>query len=1106
MAESAHRWWSVDDLTDFLTCPHRLTWQRLADAGRVAPPASPDDAPTTPDGAGQTLLLAQLPACGREVAKIPTPLDPLAAAEETRRAMREGFPFIAQGVLLDPPWYGRPGLLVRAEGASELGDWHYEVWEAKAAYHPPMLAWFASALSGLLLRPLQGRTPKSIALVGRGGIERFPLSRAAAYVEWVQRRWLRAVSQPLPPVPPLADPVVACATCRWKVPCDEQRRAHDHLGLVADIRRDQIRKLQQAGIATLSQLAGHDLSTVVPGIGQAAMERLVRQARLQKGAQDGGGHLRVECLTPQPGKGLCRLPAPSQGDVFLEVTAVPDPDGNHLTYLWGLGYWEETGQWRHRLFAAGLAEEEATTFEPVVDWLSDRLASYPDLHVYHYHHPVAATLSALAGQRGARESAVDRLLRGGVLVDLYRIIREGVQVSVESYTLQALAPLYRPGGQERDATEEDSAALYRRWVDSQDSHWRDRLASLSESRCRAIAECRQWLEGLRDQLGITERPQPGSAEPSQAVAAQEAAESLLAQSLSRLDHAGAPLVAHCSQWHRREARAAWQSFFQRRRASAEELWEDAEAVAQLTHVRREVVEERVVVDRYAFPTEQEIKIRVGDRLVDPESGREVGVLAELDLKEGHLAVRRWLSKHLPDPPHPEHLILGGPVKTASLEAAIHRVGWDLVRGGRRYPALYAFLTRTPPRFRANAALPARAGDLVATAAHLARHLDAGYLAVQGPPGTGKTYLGSRVVAELIRAGHTVGITGPSHQVIGNLLKAVKAAWGEESPLPVVRVAREGEGVLVPGEFLVTNAGKAWNAFRGTQARLVAGTAWVFSREEWDQTLDYLVIDEAGQFTLADTIAVASAARNLVLLGDPQQLPHPIQGHHPPEVATSALSHLLGNRDTMPPELGLFLPTTRRCHPAIAHYIGTIAYEGRLTSAPDLVRQAVVGSPPWHGAGLRWVSVNHVGRRTTCPEEVATVTQIVGQLLQHQWQDAQGRRRPLQAEDILVVAPFNAQVHRLQAAVPTGVRVGTVDRFQGQEAPVVIYSLTASDAEHLPHGQTFLFSLNRINVALSRAQGMAILVGNPALLDTLPSELASLEGLNALCAAVLEANS
>ncbi|MCL6562005.1 MAG: TM0106 family RecB-like putative nuclease [Firmicutes bacterium] len=1095
-------WWAATDLTDFLACPHRLAWSRLAETGRVAAPSPADD----PEWAMlQTLAQAQemaaasrFEAQGRAVARIPSDGEPAAQAAATAAAMRAGAPVIAQGVLLDPPWFGRPDFLVRVDGPSALVPWHYEVWDAKLAHHPRVLAWVQTAFYSLLLETIQGRLPASMALLlGAGTEERFPVAHAAAFVERARRRLLTAAEAPLPDALPCPDRIAACDECRWQALCDAQRRAADHLSLVADIRRDQIRKLRQAGVRTLADLAAWDPARPVPGIGAAPLERLVHQARLQCRAREDGAP-RLELLPPASGRGLARLPEPDPGDVFFDLEGDPWAEGGQREYLWGWGCWDG-GEWRYRCLWGHTPEAERAAFEAFVDWVMARWARHPGMHVYHYNHYEVDALKRLAGRHGTREAEVDRLLRGEVLVDLYRVVREAVQVSEESYSIKALEHLYRGAGRATAVQEGGaSVAAYRRWLATGDDALLEELARYNADDCRSTAECRDWLEGLRAEAGIAGRPQRPDPSPSEAVEAQERAAQEAAAAAARSPLAD-PL-AHCCWWHRREDRVAWQAFFRRRAGSPEEWWDDPEAIAHLEHLDRAPAGPRSVEDAYAFPAEQEVKIRVGDTVVDPETRQEAGVLRALDLRRGRLVLRR----PSPHTDHPAHLIAGGPVDSRPLQRAVHRVALALAGDASAHPALAALLARTPPRFAHGAALPAPGADPVAEAIDLALRLDQSYLAVQGPPGTGKTYLGGRVVAALLRAGHTVGVTGPSHLVIRNLLAAVKGAWGPE-PLPGVRVGGRGEG---PGPEApcptVEGSRNAWPAFQGG-ARLVAGTAWVFAREEWDRQLDYLVIDEAGQFALADTLAAGGAARNLILLGDPQQLPHPVQAHHPDGVAVSALGHLLAGRATMPPDLGLFLPVTRRCHPTIADYIGRIAYDGRLTSADHCARQAVLGPAPWGGAGLRWVEVPHQGHRTTAPEEVDAVAAIVDQLLRCRWRDASGRERELTAADILVVAPFNAQVHRLQAALPEGVRAGTVDRFQGQEAPVVVYSLTASDPDHLPHGQEFLFNLNRINVAVSRAQGLAVLVGSPALLDALPAQPEALPGVNALCAFVLDAD-
>lgn len=1095
---------TATELIDFLACPHRLTWARLAKAGRIPGSTADDPGRTMFHALAQTheaVAVQRFEAQGRDVLRIPSDGDPEAQAAVTAAAMRAGAPIIAQGVLPDPPWYGRPDFLVRVDGPSAWGAWHYVVWDAKLARHPRVLAWVQTAFYSLLLEPVQERLPGSMTLVlGTGASEHFPTAHATAFVERARQRCLAAVQAPLPDALPCPDPVPACDGCRWREPCDAQRRAADHLGFVADIRRDQIRRLRPAGIRTLADLAAHDPTHAVPGMGTATLERLVRQARLQHQARTVGRPL-VELRPPAPRRGLARLPEPDPGDVFFDLEDDPWAEGGQRAYLWGWGERDDAGAWQYHCCWGHTPEAERAAFEAFVDWVSDRLRRFPALHVYHYNHFEVDALTRLAGRHGTREAEVDRLLRGGVLVDLSRVVREAVQVSEASYSLKALEHLYRGVGRATAVQEGGaSVAVYRQWLATGDVTLLEALAQYNADNCRSTAECRNWLEGLWAAAGIAERPPLADPAPSAAVAAQDQA-ARAAGAVAEAAGSAGTLLAACCHWHRREDRVAWQAYFRRRAATPEAWWDDPEAIAHLRYDALLGGDGRTVDEAYAFPAEQEVKIRVGDAVVDPDTGHPAGTLRALDLGRGRLVLRRP-ARH-PDPP--AHLIAGGPVDSRPLQAAVHRVAHALATDPGAYPAIAALLAHNPPGFHPGAALPAAGTDPVAEAARLAQHLDHGYLAVQGPPGTGKTYLGSRVVVALLRAGRTVGITGPSHQVIRNLLAAIRDAWGD-GPLPAVRVGGRGEDPAADGPVpVVIGSERGWGAFR-QGARLIAGTAWVFSRLEWDGQLDYLVIDEAGQFALADTVAVAAAAQNLLLLGDPQQLPHPVQAVHPPGVAVSALGHLLAGRATMPPDRGLFLPVTRRCHPTIAAYIGRIAYDGRLASAPSCADQAVLGPPPWGGAGLRWAPVPHAGHRTTAPEEVDAVAAIVDQLLHCRWQDASGHERPLGPTDILVVAPFNAQVHRLQAALPAGVRAGTVDRFQGQEAPVVIYSLTASDPDHLPHGPEFLFNLNRINVAISRAQGLAVLVGSPIVLDALPARPEALPGVNALCALTLAAES
>ena len=249
------------------------------------------------------------------------------------------------------------------------------------------------------------------------------------------------------------------------------------------------------------------------------------------------------------------------------------------------------------------------------------------------------------------------------------------------------------------------------------------------------------------------------------------------------------------------------------------------------------------------------------------------------------------------------------------------------------------------------------------------------------------------------------------------------------------------------------------------------------------TVDVLFVDEAGQMALANVLACAAAANGLVLLGDPQQLNQPLKGVHPPGTDASSLGHILGPRATIGPEQGIFLEETWRMHPDVCEFISEVFYDGRLGSRSALARQRLDAPAPLGGTGLRFVPVAHRGNRSESPEEVEVVAGLVERLARGgcSWTDQAGVVHPLGLNDVLIVAPYNAHVARLKKRLP-GARIGTVDKFQGQEAPVVIYSMATSSPEDAPRGMEFLYSGNRFNVAISRARCAAFLVATPGLFE------------------------
>jgi uncharacterized protein len=506
---------------------------------------------------------------------------------------------------------------------------------------------------------------------------------------------------------------------------------------------------------------------------------------------------------------------------------------------------------------------------------------------------------------------------------------------------------------------------------------------------------------------------------------------------------------------------------------------------------------------YRFPP-QETKLKVGQKVLDADMAQDAGTIRSLDMTECRVVLKR--SVHRAAPPEAWSLGPGKPVADGILRDAIARFAKDVARGGRSYPALEALLRREPPRLRGRVPsqpLVAEGRDLLEVATAAVGDLDQSWLFIQGPPGTGKTWTASRVIVAMMRRGLRVGVSSHSHKAINCLLAAVEAA-AEEAGLAFQgykKACHDDPDSAYRGRWIESvdkSSGMPSNA------QLKAGTAWLFARPEFQASVDVLFVDEAGQVSLAGLVAMGTAACNIVLIGDQMQLGTPIKGVHPGESGCTSLEYLLQGAATVRPDRGIFLDTSWRMHPDLCAWISEAFYEGCLRAAPSTKRQGLLlgyGAHPRLAAhGLRFVAVEHTGRAQSCPEEAEVIRALWTSLVGQRWRDHDGVVHPVGPADVLVVAPYNAQVNLIQAALPPGARVGTVDKFQGQEAPVVILSMTSSGADDLPRGIEFLFSRNRLNVAISRARCLAMIVASPRLLEVPCGKVEEMRLADRLCCA------
>ncbi|MCY0879556.1 MAG: TM0106 family RecB-like putative nuclease [Firmicutes bacterium] len=1080
---------SPEAVVEYLECRHRLTLWLAALAGSIPwPPATVEPSETAlfariPDLGARPVLLwrgeaGKIGAASHEARKA------LAEArEETLASFARREDRLIGPVLWEPPWVAMPDALMRVEAPSRLGPYRYDVVKVVGPEESRIDALVTAALEADLLSGVQGASP-AIQLWASGTCAHFPFEHAAAYVRRLKqqmRQDLLAASSSYP------HPVAACKGCEWRAVCDARRRQDDHLVFVAEITRAEMRALEKAGIRTLAALA-ETTETEVPGLSALALERLKRQAQIQRQARLSGRPVFRRRDGPPGGRSRA-LPSPSPADLFVAVsTAAPGSDSVAGWTLEWAGPMASGASGVVRRMATAPAEEPAVLLE-FLECANGALTLDPAMHVYHFGPDLPDFLKRLSGRHGLGEALLDRLLRAQVFVDLKAYVRETLWVSEEVYSLSALVRLVAASG----TAEGSSPALL---ADAEATP----AAALAGLYRALIAETPGGAEEPRDHAGASLKT------ASLRVSAEEARTERLKSALLAevpsdpaawtAEHQARWLLSELIRWHRREERAEWWQYFANLEMDPEEALESAEAIEGLTLVRY-----LGVMVELEYPP-QEHKLKVGDRPVDRETGRTAGEITALD------PLARRLILELPEGARvPRTLAVPKPVETSAMKEAVAEVAQAVVEYGLTgpgpYRALRRLLVRELPHLRGvtkGARLRAPGESASNAARRLALALEETVLPIQGPPGTGKTYTGAHVILDLVRAGRRVGVTAVSHQVISHLVDQVaQLAQQEGVRARIVQKTLIGSRAFAPhpGVGLVYSNQGIYEAFREGHADVVAGTAWLFSRAEWRDALDVLVIDEAGQFALAQALAVGTAARSLILLGDPQQLAQPTQGHHPPGVDISVLEHVLGQEDTIREDQGIFLDLTYRMHPAVSEYISHIAYDGRLQSHPRCALQSLDLEPPWPQAGLAWVPVGHDGNRTVAPEEARAIQAIVGHLLGRRWHSASGEARSLGWDDVLVVAPFNAQVAYLKSLLPKA-HVGTVDKFQGQEAPVVIYSMTASTAEDAPHGSDFLYSLNRLNVAISRAQGLAILVANPALLLAKPETPEQLRVLNALC--------
>lgn len=1033
------------------------------------------------------------------------------AIEETKRLMEQGVEVIAQGALAEGRWFGRPDVLRRVSKRSPKWNWSYEVADTKLAHETKAATILQLSLYSELLERVQGCRPEWMWVIPPGYDfkgESYRVTEYAAYFRYVKNRLELAVqnggsSATYP------EPVLQCDICRWFRECDTRRRGDDHLSLVAGIRRQQCLQLEQWQTDTMAKLAVLPIPLEQrPEHGsREAIERVREQARVQVQGRADGKLVHEPLLPVVEGTGLSRLPAPSSDDVFIDIEGDPFVGELGLQYLFGLAVKDANGEMSYQGRWALNREEEKGGFEWLVDEIVARRTANAQMHVYHFGAYEPGALKRLMGMHATREDEVDRFLRAGLLIDLHQTFKQSMRASVEEYSLKKIEPLYEfqrmtPLDQSRTAMRYVEHRLELGWGDEEFPELaRQTTEGYNRDDCLSAAGLRDWLEGERQKLvergAAVPRPPEKVGDPSEklqekldrtAALTRRLCEQIPADADKRSPEQSAQwLLAQILSWHRREDKRVWQEGYRLAEMDEEDLLDERVGLTKLRFVRRIDAGKQVPTDRYSFEP-QKTNVRVGKDLYFGDVDQKVGEVVDINPIDGTVDIKK--TKKTANLHVPAVFMWDRPLGADAQADSLYRMGeWVAANGidtPGRYRAGRALLLRKLPVLINGEKLQALATEKPEnTATRVALALAESVFAIQGPPGSGKTYTGARMVRELVKCKKKIGVAAFSHKAIQKFLKELQIeAGGFEAGVRCVRkISDDDLDDELEGVELTKKPDVPLLRLQTGEAQVAAGTPWLWARTEYFESVDTLFVDEAGQMSLADLLASAQCARNLVLLGDPQQLERPLKGSHPDGAEKSALEHLLNGQKTISAEMGFLLPESWRLHPAICKFTSSAFYEDRLSSHATARSRVLEGHTSLNGAGLWFVPVTHEGNRNSSPEEVDMVARIVGSLLRPQvkWFYSAGNSRQLKEDEILIVAPYNAQVSDLSLRLPK-MRIGTVDKFQGQEAPIVIYSLTTSSPEDAPRGMEFLYSLNRFNVATSRAKTAVVVVGSPRLFE------------------------
>ena len=1048
--------------------------------------------------------------------------------EKTKEAIKRGYDLIHKPYFEYGGWAGEIDFLIKDKNKKTKNNkWRYEVYDTKLSSiaqtdHITQISlyseWLATQQDNelpdfmYLILGVKDKKKENNFLKIDQEVNRYKIKNYQLYFAKNNANYIKFLESDKKNTKP--ERCSHCSMCEWIDVCDKLWIEKDHLNQIAKIRKDQIIKIENHGVKTLSQFSKLKKTDKIKDLNSRIFEKHLSQAALliefkkTKVPQ-------FKILPLETERGFNKMPQPSKHDLFFDIEGLDkilnseesEQDKQALEYLFGI-YDHDNKKEPYKYFWAHNQDEEKEKFIELIDFIVGHLKKYPDSHIYHFNHYEKTALTKLMSKHDTHLEQVNDLLRYGKLVDLHAVLNQGMQISEKEYSLKNVEKFYKYKRKGEVKKASDSTDKYLDWIETKEGKLLDDIKLYNREDCESTYFLREWLDEKKPKDSVYAIKKEPEVREKNWEKENEEYKKLIEKNCK--DEEIKQILKDILGFHKREEVIYWQSIFNRAaNKNDEDLIEDSKCIGFMEKINEEITGTTTKgktkkTFTYKF-LKQDFKIKEKDSLINATDGdlntNNVGTVISIDEnKQDENIIEISATKDLPE-------ILSVAknefVNSQIIINAIRRFIESVIKGEKKYNATYEFLKKNYPKIN-NIKMGdtiIKEGDFLKKSFEVVDALDNSYLYFQGPPGVGKTHTAAHIIIELIKKSKKIGITANSHKVIFNILDKIEELSLTEKNDFSFKGYHKGsssdpEKKYENGKFIKhisgskKISGKSFDKmdleFESMDADLFSGTAWCFSRPACDEKLDYIFVDEAGQLTTADILAISLSAKNVVIIGDQMQLSSPISAVHPGESGKSLPEFLLKDKDTISSNKGIFIDKSRRLHPKLCQFVSENFYDGRLKNHDFTEKRKIIFSDNKKilpETGIVMVDANHKDVcRQKSEEEGKLVKGFYNKLIGSTFLDENDLKKVMNEEDILVVAPYNVQVNYLKSILPKGARVGTIDKFQGQQAPATIISMTTSDPESLPRNVDFFFSRNRLNVAISRSQCLSIVIMNKKILE------------------------